>query len=172
MVWMDMEMSGLDPDSNKILEVAVIITDPELNVIAEGPSLIVKQSDEELSNMDEWNTLHHEKSGLTQKVKASKISQSEAEEQLLEFISKWCEPNTAVLAGNSIHQDKAFLHRYMPKVDNYLHYRIIDVTSIRKLANYWYPDVKPFKKQDSHRALDDIKESIEELKYYRENVFK
>jgi len=172
-VWMDLEMSGLDPDKERIIEMATIITDSDLKVIAEGPEFVIHQPDAILNGMDEWNRRHHGESGLTDRVRASTTTEEEAESATLAFLSEFCEPRTAPLAGNSIHQDRRFLERYMRRLDSHLHYRIIDVSTIKELATRWYPtavDRMP-KKRNNHRALDDIRESIEELRYYRRTIF-
>ncbi|MBX3247682.1 MAG: oligoribonuclease [Myxococcales bacterium] len=174
LVWIDMEMSGLDAERERILEIAVLVTDGELEVIAEGPSLVVHQSDEVLAGMDEWNTKHHGDSGLTERVRASTVTETEAEAQVLAFLSEHCAPKSAPLAGNSVHQDRRFLRRYMPKLDDFLHYRIVDVSTIKELGSRWYPreyDGRP-NKRAQHRAMDDIRESLEELRYYRQAFFK
>lgn len=173
-VWMDLEMTGLDPDKERIIEMATLVTDSELNVIEEGPSLVIHQSEALLEAMDEWNTSHHGKSGLTAKVRQSTVTEAAAEEATLAFIKKHCDERTAPLAGNSIHQDKLFLRKYMPRIEAYLHYRIVDVSSVKELVKRWYPDThkaQPAKKE-GHRALDDIRESVLELRYYRENAFR
>jgi len=174
LVWMDLEMSGLDPDRERIIEAAVLITDASLEIVAEGPEIVVHQPDSLLDAMDEWNTKHHGESGLTERVRASTIGEAEAEQQLLDFVSAHCEERTAPLCGNSVHQDRRFLSRYMPKLDAYLHYRIIDVSTVKELAKRWYPETYAQipKKVGRHRALDDIKESIEELRWYRQHVFR
>lgn len=173
-VWMDLEMSGLEPDRDRILEMATIITDSELKIVAEGPELVVHQPDAVLDLMDAWNTKHHGESGLTDRVRASRVSESDAEAQTLDFIRTYCDERTAPLAGNSIHQDRRFLSRYMTGLNNYLHYRIIDVSSIKELGRRWFPstlDRMPAKR-NAHRAIDDVRESIEELRFYRRNLFK
>lgn len=173
-VWMDLEMTGLDPDRERIIEVAVLVTDSELNVIEEGPSLVIHQPDALLEGMDAWNKEHHGRSGLIDRVKASTLSEAEAEEQVLAFIKKHTEEKASPLAGNSIHHDRLFLRRYMPRIHNYLHYRIIDVSSVKELVKRWYPlthRTQPPKKED-HRAMDDIRESLRELQYYRDHAFK
>ena len=173
-VWMDMEMSGLDPDKDRILEVAVLVTDGELDVVAEGPSLILHQSDEVLQAMDEWNTKHHNQSGLSQRVRESTIDESQASSAILDFLSEHTQKKRAPLAGNSIHQDRRFVARYFPDVEEWLHYRNVDVSTIKELALRWYPKEyagRPIKKSN-HRAMDDLKESIEELKYYRKSLFR
>jgi len=172
-VWMDMEMSGLFPETDRILEVAVLVTDGELNVVAEGPNLIVHQPDEVLAAMDEWNTSHHGESGLTQRVRESTLDESAATAAVVQFLEEHTEKGKAPLAGNSVHQDRRFLARYMPEVEAWLHYRNIDVSTIKELALRWYPKqyaARPTKK-GAHRAMDDLLESIEELKYYRSALF-
>ncbi len=167
-------MTGLDPEHDRIIEMATLVTDAELNVVAEGPCLVVHQSDELLNGMDAWNTKHHGESGLTQRVRESTISEAEAEAQTLAFLREHCEPRVAPLAGNSIHQDKRFLAKYMRDLDAHLHYRIIDVSTIKELGERWYPEpyaARPMKKA-THRALDDILESIAELRYYRSAFFR
>ena len=172
LVWIDLEMTGLDVEECRIIEIATIITNSELEILAEGPELVIHQPEEVLAAMDEWNTKHHGASGLTAAVKKSEISLEEAEEATLAFIREHCQENTAPLCGNSIWQDRRFLARYMPRLEEYLHYRIIDVSSVKEVVRRWYPTyVRPPQKGQSHRALDDIRESIEELKYYRANVF-
>jgi oligoribonuclease len=170
---MDMEMSGLDPDKERILEVAVLVTDGELNVVAEGPNLILHQPDALLEAMDEWNTKHHSQSGLTKRVRESTVDESQASAAVLEFLSEHTQKGKAPLAGNSIHQDRRFVARYLPEVEDWLHYRNVDVSTIKELARRWYPKEyagRPTKK-GSHRAMDDLMESIEELKYYRAALF-
>jgi oligoribonuclease len=172
-VWMDMEMSGLDPDKERILEVAVLVTDAELNVVAEGPNLIVHQPDEVLEAMDEWNTKHHGQSGLTKRVRESTVDEDQVSAALLEFLGQHTEKKKAPLAGNSIHQDRRFVARYLPEVEDWLHYRNVDVSTIKELAQRWYPKQysgRPAKK-GSHRAMDDLMESIDELRYYRDALF-
>lgn len=174
LVWIDMEMTGLDPAKERIIEMAAIVTDSELEVIAEGPELIVHQPDAILDAMDEWNTRTHGASGLTERVRQSTLSEAEAEAQMLAFLKEHCPEREAPLAGNSVHQDRRFLARYMPSIDAHLHYRIVDVSTIKELCQRWYPTLyegRPMKK-GSHRALDDIRESIEELRYYRKTVFR
>jgi oligoribonuclease len=174
LVWMDLEMSGLDPESCRILEVAVLITDGQLEVVAEGPAFAVRQPESVLSAMDAWNTEHHGKSGLIHRVRESQIHEAEAEQRLLEFVRRHAEPRTAPLAGNSIHQDRRFLVKYFPTFEAHLHYRNVDVSTVKELVRRWYPEVfdkRPHKK-GTHRALDDILDSIEELRFYRERVFR
>ena len=173
MLWLDLEMTGLNSDTDVILEIASIITDDQLEVIAEGPDLIIHQSQELLDGMDEWCTTQHAKSGLTQLVQASTITVQQAEQRTLDLIKQYFKPNSGVLCGNSVWQDKQFLRRYMPELDYYLNYRIIDVSSVKELVKRWYPNspYTDFKKHDAHRALSDIKESIRELKHYRTHFF-
>jgi len=170
---MDLEMSGLDPDRERILEIATLVTDAELEILGEGPELVIHQPDALLEAMDEWNTQHHGASGLTDKVRASTVTEAEAQEQTLAFLREHTQARVAPLAGNSVHQDRLFLARYMPELHDFLHYRNCDVSTIKELARRWAPAVfeaRP-KKKGSHRALDDIRESIEELRYYRERFF-
>lgn len=169
LIWIDLEMSGLNPEINRILEMAVIVTDSELNVLAEGPVLAIHQSKEHLDRMDEWNTTHHTESGLVKRVLESSIHEREAEQIMLQFLKKYVEPKQSPLCGNSIYQDRRFLARYMPDLEDYFHYRNIDVSTIKELARRWAPEVyESVKKTSKHLALDDIRESIEELKHYRE----
>ncbi|RDV36690.1 oligoribonuclease [Bradymonadaceae bacterium TMQ3] len=173
LVWVDLEMTGLDPKTCTILEIATIVTDSQLQIVAEGPNLVIHHSDEVLDAMDAWNTEHHGKSGLTAAVKASKLTLAQAEAQTLAFVQEHCGPKSAPLCGNSIWQDRRFLAEYMPRLEDYLHYRIIDVSSVKEVVRRWYPAgvAMPPRKEQSHRALDDIKDSIEELKFYRSEVF-
>jgi oligoribonuclease len=172
LVWIDLEMSGLDPHRCAILEIASIVTDADLNVIEEGPDIVVHQDDAVLAAMDEWCTTHHGKSGLTAAVRASTVSLREAEQRSLAFLAKHTKPGTSPLCGNSVWQDRRFLVDYMPDVERFLNYRVIDVSTIKELVKRWYPDRQPPKKSDTHRALDDIRESIAELRFYRSAVFR
>lgn len=173
-VWVDLEMSGLDINIEHIIEMAVVITDGSLNIIAQGPNLIIHQPDSVLDAMGEWCKEHHGKSGLTQAVRDSNISLGDAEKQMCDFLSQHAPVGICPLAGNSVHADKMFLDKFMPKFMKHLHYRIIDVSSVKELAKRWYPEElnKAPRKECSHRALDDILESIKELQYYRKAVFK
>jgi len=172
LVWMDLEMSGLDIEKEVIIEIATVITDGDLIILEDGPCLAIHQSDEILENMDEWNTRTHNASGLVDRVKHSKISAAEAEQTTLEFIRKYCPPKTSPLCGNSVGQDRKFLEKYMPELSDYLHYRNIDVTSVKELIRRWYPDgPKPPRKSDSHLASIDIRESLDELIFYRKHYF-
>ena len=173
LIWIDLEMTGLEPDNDVIIEIATIITDKNLNILAQGPVLAVHQSDETLAKMDDWNQKHHGESGLVSRVKASTINANEAERLTLEFLQQWVPANTSPICGNSIGQDRRFLYRYMPKLEAYFHYRNIDVSTVKELAARWAPQVKDgFKKASTHQALEDIIESIEELRYYREHFIK
>ena len=174
LVWMDLEMTGLDPDKERIIELAVLITTGDLELVAEGPDLVIHQSDELLAAMDDWNTRHHTASGLVAKVKASTVTEAEAEAQVIAFIDQHLPAKERPpLAGNSIHQDRRFIHRYMPRLDARLHYRMIDVSTIKELGRRWHPEVyeKRPAKNDTHRALDDIRESIAELRFYKDHLF-
>ncbi len=170
LIWIDLEMTGLDPEQERIIEIATIVTDKDLNVLAEGPALVVHQSKELMDSMDDWCTQHHGDSGLTARVLASEISDSKAEQETLAFLEKWVELGESPMCGNSIGQDRRFLVRYMPKLEDYFHYRNLDVSSLKELASRWKPEIlKGFKKENKHLALDDVKESIAELVYYREH---
>ena len=173
LVWIDLEMTGLDPEQERIIEMATLITDSELNLIAEGPVLAVQQSDTLMGAMDEWCTRTHGESGLTQRVKDSRITEAEAEQQTLAFLREHLEPADSPLCGNSIGQDRRFLVKYMPQLEEFFHYRNLDVSTIKELARRWRPDVLDgVKKQGNHLALDDIRDSINELRHYREHFFK
>lgn len=173
-VWMDLEMTGLDVQKDKILEVSCLITDKDLNIVAESPTLVINQPEELLSSMNEWCVKHHGESGLTEAVRNSTISTEKAENLLLEFLKTYIPEKSCPLAGNSIYMDRMFLNTYMPKLNDYMHYRIIDVSSIKELCRRWNPSVfsKQPKKQLAHRSLDDIKDTIEELRFYKQNLFK
>jgi oligoribonuclease len=173
LVWIDMEMTGLDPEKERVIEIAVLVSEADLSLVAEGPELVIHQPEEILAAMDEWNTSHHGASGLTEKVRASELDDARADDIVVEFLSKHCVAKRAVLAGNSIHQDRRFIRRYMPKLDTFLHYRLVDVSSVKELARRWHPEAynKAPKKKESHRAMDDIKESLQELAYYRKTIF-
>ncbi|MBS4050201.1 MAG: oligoribonuclease [Methylomonas sp.] len=173
LIWIDLEMTGLDPDTDLIIEIATVVTDKNLNLLAEGPVLAVHQSDAALAAMDDWNQQHHGQSGLIQRVKESIITAADAERSTLEFLANWLPAKASPICGNSICQDRRFLYRYMPKLEAYFHYRNLDVSTVKELAGRWAPQLKDgFSKKASHKALDDILESIEELKYYREHFFK
>lgn len=173
LVWIDLEMTGLMIDTDVILEIACVITDGNLNVLAAGPSFVIQQPKEKLDAMSKWCVNHHGKSGLTDAVLKSTTTIEEAEKKTLAFIKEHCIPNNGILAGNSIWQDRAFMQRYMPSIPAYLHYRMLDVSTIKELAIRWYPENSSieFKKSDGHRALSDIYESIAELEHYRKHFF-
>ena len=172
LIWIDLEMTGLDPEENVIIEIASIITDNDLNIIAEGPNLAIFQPEDELEKMDEWNVTHHTANGLIDAVRESEVSTATAEIRTLEFIREHCEPGQSLLCGNTIGQDRLFLRAHMPELQEFCHYRSIDVSSVKEISNRWYPNEKGFNKPTGHRALDDIKGSIRELSHYRKSIFK
>lgn len=173
LIWIDLEMTGLDTNNDAIIEIATIVTDGDLNVIAEGPILAIKQSDERLAAMDEWNTRQHGSSGLIERVKNSTLNEAEAERQTIEFLEQYVPAGVSPMCGNSICQDRRFMARCMPELEAYFHYRNLDVSSLKELARRWAPKVeKSFKKKSSHLAMDDIKDSIRELEHYRELFIK
>lgn len=173
LIWIDLEMTGLDPDKDVIIEIATLVTDANLNLLAEGPVFAVHQSDEILNGMDEWNTNQHGKSGLTQRVRESKINAAQAEAETIAFLQNWVAKGKSPICGNSICQDRRFLVRGMPKLENYFHYRNLDVSTIKELARRWKPEVLAgVKKSGAHLAMDDIKDSVAELKHYRDVFFK
>lgn len=173
LVWLDMEMTGLDPNKNVVIEVAVVITDSELNILAESPSYAISQPAEELAKMDKWNVSTHTRSGLLERIATSGIDLAEAEKQILKLLKKHVAKGSSPLCGNTIHQDRKFMVLYMPVLEEYLHYRNIDVSSIKELARRWNPSIYDgFKKHNKHEALADIHESIEELKYYRQHLWR
>ena len=168
LIWLDCEMSGLDPERERLLEIAIVITGPDLTPRIESPVLVIHQSDALLSSMDAWNTGTHGRSGLTEKVRASRLSEAEAEAQLLAFIARYVPKNASPMCGNTIGQDRRFLVRYMPRLEAWFHYRSIDVSTLKELARRWRPEVvNAFKKQQAHTALADVHESIDELAHYR-----
>lgn len=172
LIWLDLEMTGLEPETDYIIEMATIVTDADLNIIAQGPSLVIHQPDDILNNMNEWCINQHGKTGLTQRVRESQLSEREAEQQTIAFIADYVDQGASPMCGNSIGQDRRFLHRYMPELEAYFHYRNLDVSSIKELARRWKPEVLTgFTKQGTHLALDDIRDSIAELQHYRENFF-
>jgi oligoribonuclease len=173
LVWIDCEMTGLDPEKERLLEIAVVVTGPNLSPRLEGPVCVIHQSDELLNKMDAWNKGTHGRSGLIDKVKASTMSEQDAEEQILAFIKKYVTKNNSPLCGNTISQDRRFLVKFMPKLEAYLHYRNLDVSTLKELSKRWKPEVfNSFKKQQKHTALADVHESIEELAHYREHFIK
>ena len=173
LVWLDMEMTGLDPEKERIIEVAVVVTDSQLEVVAEGPVLVVHQPDASLDAMDAWNKATHGRSGLIDKVKASTLTETQAEDILLEFLSQHVPPGKSPLCGNTISQDRRFMVRYMPRLEAFFHYRNLDVSTLKELCRRWKPEIyKGFEKKSRHEALADIYESIAELKYYREHFLR
>ena len=173
LIWLDMEMSGLSPENDRILELAVVVTDAELNVIAESPVLVLHQADAVLDGMDAWNKGTHGRSGLIEKVKASALDEQTATEQMLAFLKQHVPAGKSPMCGNSICQDRRFMARYMPDLERYFHYRNLDVSTFKELARRWKPEIySGFKKASRHEALADIYESIDELKYYREHFIK
>lgn len=168
LIWIDLEMTGLDPLQERIIEIATVVTDSELNVVAEGPSIAINQSEKLLQAMDEWNTNQHGKSGLTEKVRKSSVTEAQAEAATLEFLKQWVPEGVSPMCGNSIGQDRRFLVRYMPELANYFHYRNLDVSTLKELVKRWKPELmNGFNKKASHLAMDDIHDSIQELAYYR-----
>ena len=173
LIWIDLEMTGLDTTSDRIIEIATIVTDGQLNILAEGPVLAIHQPDDILQAMDEWNTRQHGSSGLTERVRQSTLDERAAEQQTIEFLAKYVPENASPMCGNSICQDRRFMARCMPELERYFHYRNLDVSTIKELVNRWAPVVaKGFKKGSTHLALDDTRDSIRELVYYREYFFK
>lgn len=173
LIWIDLEMTGLDPEHDRIIEIATIVTDSQLNILAEGPNLVVHQSDELLNSMDEWCTNQHGQSGLTRKVQESDISDAQAEQATIDFIAEYVDKGASPICGNSIGQDRRFLVKYMPELEAYFHYRNLDVSTIKELARRWAPEVlNGVVKKGSHLAMDDIKDSINELEHYRKTFFR
>jgi oligoribonuclease len=173
LVWMDLEMTGLDPDRDTILEIATLVTNGDLETVAEGPALVIHQPAHVLERMDAWNREHHGASGLTQRVSASTLSMADAEKQVLDFVKAYCPERTSPLCGNSICQDRRFLARHMSALEAYLHYRNLDVSTVKELVRRWYPEgPSPPEKKHAHTAFDDIRESIEELRFYRRHYFR
>ncbi|MDQ3797047.1 MAG: oligoribonuclease [Pseudomonadota bacterium] len=173
LIWIDLEMTGLDVERDRIIEIATVITDKHLNVIAEGPVLAIRQGHAYLAQMDDWNTKQHTKSGLLERVKLSRIDEGEAEIMTLAFLRHYIAPGVSPMCGNSVCQDRRFLARAMPALEGYFHYRNLDVSTLKELARRWAPEIaKGFSKDSTHQALDDIHNSIAELRYYREHLFK
>ncbi|MFB1116737.1 oligoribonuclease [Dickeya dadantii] len=170
LIWIDLEMTGLDPERDRIIEIATLVTDANLNVLAEGPTLAVHQPDSQLALMDEWNVRTHTASGLVDRVKASAFDEGAAERETIAFLQQWVPAGKSPICGNSIGQDRRFLFRYMPELEAYFHYRYLDVSTLKELARRWKPEMLAgFKKRNTHQALDDIRESVAELAYYREH---
>ncbi|MBX2886402.1 MAG: oligoribonuclease [Granulosicoccus sp.] len=172
LIWVDLEMTGLDPDTDTVIEIATIVTDAQLKILAEGPSLAISTPVSVLNAMDEWNTSHHQQSGLWKRVEESELSLNDAASATIEFLKDWVPEGKSPMCGNSICQDRRFMVRTMPQLEAYFHYRNIDVSTIKELVSRWQPELgKKFTKKNSHLALDDIRESIEELIFYRSNIF-
>ena len=173
LIWIDLEMTGLNPATDRIIEIASIVTDSNLNILAEGPVIAIHQSDELLALMDDWNKNTHGKSGLIERVRQSTVNEQQAEQQTIEFLKQWVPANSSPICGNTIGQDRRFLFNYMPNLESYFHYRYLDVSTIKELAKRWKPEIlKGITKQSTHQALDDIRDSIAELIYYRQHFFK
>ena len=173
LIWVDMEMTGLDPELDVVIEIATIITDSELNMLAEGPVIAVHQSAARLEGMDEWNTTHHTRSGLVDRVKASKHDEQRATEETVAFLEQWVPPGASPMFGNTICQDRRFMARHLPHLETYFHYRNLDVSTLKILMQRWRPELESgFTKTGTHLALDDIRESIEEMRYYREHFLR
>lgn len=173
LIWIDLEMTGLEPDRDRVIEIATVVTDKELTVLAEGPVLAIHQADEVLAAMDEWNTRQHSSSGLVERVRASTVTEREAEQVTLEFLRQHVDQGVSPICGNSICQDRRFLIRHMPELANYFHYRNLDVSTLKILAKLWLPEVgSRFEKKSVHLALADIHDSIRELRFYREHLFR
>ena len=172
LIWLDMEMTGLEPEKERIIELACVVTDQNLETVAQGPVLVIHQSDALLDAMDTWNKATHSKSGLIDKVKASTLTEQEAQIQMIEFLKQYVSAGKSPLCGNSVHQDRRFMFAYMPKLEQFFHYRNLDVSSVKELAKRWRPEIMSgLKKNASHLAMDDIRDSIAELKYYRQYFF-
>ncbi|MFO7859257.1 MAG: oligoribonuclease [Ectothiorhodospiraceae bacterium] len=173
LIWIDLEMTGLDTDRDCIIEIATAVTDSDLTILAEGPMIAIHQADSILQGMDEWNTRQHGRSGLVDRVRRSEYDEASAEAETLAFLQQWVPEGTSPMCGNSICQDRRFLHRSMPRLEQYFHYRHVDVSTLKELARRWNPDLpKEFKKSGAHLAMDDVKESIRELRFYRERLFR
>lgn len=169
LIWIDLEMTGLDPERDRIIEIATIVTDSALTVLAEGPVLAIYQPESQLKLMDDWNVRTHTASGLIERVKQSQITEEDAQKKTIEFLKQWVPAGCSPICGNSVGQDRRFLYRYMPELEHYFHYRYLDVSTLKELARRWKPQIlNGFVKENNHKALDDIRESIKELAYYRE----
>ncbi|MEE8731262.1 MAG: oligoribonuclease [Rahnella inusitata] len=170
LIWIDLEMTGLDPERDRIIEIATLVTDAHLNILAEGPTIAVHQSDAQLALMDDWNVRTHTGSGLVERVKASPFDDNAAQQQTIEFLREWVPEGKSPICGNSVGQDRRFLFKYMPELETYFHYRYLDVSTLKELVRRWKPEVlSGFKKENTHKAMDDIRESVAELTYYREH---
>lgn len=173
LIWVDLEMTGLEPATDRVIEIATIVTDKDLNILAEGPVIAIHQLDEVLAAMDDWNRQHHGVSGLIDRVRASSYSEQDAIRETIAFLEQYVPKGKSPMCGNSIGQDRRFLNKYMPELEDYFHYRNLDVSTIKELVRRWQPEImQEFKKQNTHQALDDIRESVAELQFYRERVFK
>ncbi len=173
LIWIDLEMTGLDTDRDCIIEIATAVTDKELHILAEGPTVAIHQSEAVLAAMDKWNTDQHGSSGLVERVRQSRIDEAQAEQRTLQFLQQWVPPNASPMCGNSICQDRRFLHRCMPRLEQYFHYRNLDVSTLKELARRWVPEIlQNFSKRGAHLAMDDVRESIAELRYYRRHFLK
>jgi len=172
LIWIDLEMTGLNPEKDHIIEIATVVTDSRLNIVAEGPVLAIHQPDELLGKMDSWNTKQHNSSGLVKRIRESRVTEAEAEKATLDFLRQYVPQGKSPMCGNSVYQDRRFLFRYMPELEKYFHYRLLDVSTLKELALRWAPRIYSGLQKDSkHLALDDIRDSIEELKYYRQHLF-
>ena len=171
LIWIDLEMTGLDPERMVIIEIATVVTDDNLNIIADGPNIAINYPDNVLNSMEEWSMTQHKASGLLDRVKASGYNCRKAEKETLRFLCSWCKKGESPMCGNTIWQDRRFLKRYMPDLEEFFHYRMIDVSSIKELMMRWYPLIPPYEKKEAHLALMDIYECINELRYYRRNIF-
>ena len=171
LIWIDLEMTGLDPEKMVIIEIATVVTDDNLNIIADGPNIAINYPDNILNSMEEWSMTQHKASGLLARVRASGYNCQQAEQETLQFLGSWCKKEESPMCGNTIWQDRRFLKRYMPELEEFFHYRMIDVSSIKELMMRWYPSIPPYEKKEAHLALMDIYECINELRYYRGNIF-